>query len=46
MVVQKTITLPEPVYEKAVRHAKMSGRTFSGLVRISLMKYFEEIRDE
>lgn len=42
MVKQTTITLPKDLARKAKKFADKTGRTFSGLVRISLKDKMKE----
>jgi len=41
-----TVSLPKPIVKRTRRIASNTGRTVSGMVRISLQRYLEEIRNE
>jgi hypothetical protein len=41
----KSISLDKELVEKAEQHAKKNGQTFSGLIRVSLLKELENERD-
>lgn len=47
IMVQITITLPEELIIKGKEHAKLTGKTFSGMVRVGLQKELEkELKNE
>ena len=43
---RKSISIEESVFEKAASHAKRNGQTFSGLVKISLEKFMEDVQEQ
>jgi len=42
----KTISLPDELLEKVEKHAYESGRTFSGVVRVCLERYVENVQEQ